>query len=248
MEKTLVTFLLDRTGSMESCKEATIEAFNAYLKTLQAGPEAALIQFSFLQFDSMSVDKICIDEAVVNVKALDNDSYRPRASTPLIDASYKTIKAVEAALAKRDDKPKVVVCIQTDGMENASREYTMDQLNALIKEKSELGWQFNFMGASIDAYAQATQMGIYKAATVSYNKHSAVKTSSAFASLGANTRSYAAGMAATMDFHDAQKEAAGDEYFKPDPKPARATAGAPTKTVRPKATQGPASIVDDINL
>ncbi len=54
----------------------------------------------------------------------------------------------------------MVICIQTDGLENASTEHTWAELNLLIKEKAKLGWQFNFMGAGIDAYEQGRQMGI----------------------------------------------------------------------------------------
>jgi hypothetical protein len=74
-----------------------------------------------------------------------------------IDAAYKTIKAVEKSL--NGSNPKVVVCIQTDGHENASTEHTWDELNALIKEKSAAGWQFNFLGTGIDAYDTGAHMG-----------------------------------------------------------------------------------------
>src|SRR5262247_4061670 len=119
-ERTVVTFLLDRTGSMQSCKEATIEAFNAYLAALRTGDEPAAIEFTFLQFDSVSLDKICVAEDIHGVKPLTARTYEPRAATPLVDAAFKTIKAVEYALTKRSDKPKIVICIQTDGFENAS--------------------------------------------------------------------------------------------------------------------------------
>ena len=61
----LVTFLLDRTGSMASCKDATIEAFNAYLGTLKADPKGVF--FTFLQFDSVSLDKIHVADPVKDV-------------------------------------------------------------------------------------------------------------------------------------------------------------------------------------
>src|SRR5262245_31493327 len=145
---TLVTFLLDETGSMESIKDDTIGGFNAYLGSLRA--ESAPIDFTLIRFDSRRIEKVCVAVPVAEVAELTPASYQPGASTPLIDAAYKTIKAVEKSL--KGSNPKVVVCIQTDGHENASTEHTWDELNALIKEKSAVGWQFNVLGTGIDAY------------------------------------------------------------------------------------------------
>ncbi len=112
--RTLVTFLLDRTGSMEAVRGDTIGGFNTYLDTLK-GDGSADVAFTLVQFDSMSIDKICVAEPVARVAKLTRDTYQPRASTPLIDAAYKTIEAVEASLVSRPAE-KVVICIQTDGM------------------------------------------------------------------------------------------------------------------------------------
>lgn len=207
---TLVTFLLDRTGSMEPIRNDTIGAFNAYLESLRK--EDGNIEFSFLQFDSISIDKICVNTPIAEVKPLTVDTYQPRASTPLIDAACKTIEAVAVAVEQRAVKPKVVVCIQTDGEENASTEHTWAELNQIIKEKSKLGWQFNFMGAGIDAYVQGERMGIARSATVSYDRASPAATRAAFAASAENTRSFAVGAAPSVAFTPAQKAASGDRF------------------------------------
>lgn len=256
MQKTVVTFLLDRTGSMQDCKEATIEAFNAYLKTLQEGDrtEVELIEFTFLQFDSsQGIYKVCVAEQVDKVALLTNKTYECLASTPLVDSAYKTIKAVEEALQKRTDNPKVVICIQTDGFENASTQYTMAQLNQLIKEKVALGWQFNFMGASIDAYAQSTAMGISASATLGYNKSNKRNTSTAFGAAARATKSYVSGQSLDTNYTMAERLESGDahcmDYLNPDGT-AKQT---PTQPVQQSATtttlRSPKpSIVDDITL
>ena len=136
-QRTLVTFLLDETGSMESIKDDTIGGFNSYLGSLKA--EAAPIDFTLIKFDSRRIEKVCVAVPVSQVAELTMESYQPGASTPLIDAAYKTIKAVEKSLT--GSNPKVVVCIQTDGHENASTEHTWDELNALIKEKTAACWR-----------------------------------------------------------------------------------------------------------
>lgn len=214
---TLVTFLLDRTGSMGSIKDDTIGAFNHYLDELAKGDD---IDFTLLQFDSMSLDKTCVAVPIKQTPRLDNQNYQPRASTPLIDAAYKTIKAVEDQVKATPDA-KVVICIQTDGQENCSHEFTWDQLNALIKEKNALGWQFNFMGASIDAYQQATKMGFTTGQTMSYNAQNPFATQAAFVGRAASTRMYASGMSANTDISSLEKQAAGDKYDPDRPKASR---------------------------
>jgi hypothetical protein len=208
--RTLITFLLDRTGSMEPIRDDTIGAFNAYLEGLQKG--GAPIDFTFIQFDSMSIDKICVQTPVGQVPRLTRATYEPRASTPLIDAAYKTVKAVEESLAG-DTETKVVICFQTDGEENSSIEHTCNELNALIKEKGKLGWQFNFMGVGIDAYNQGTRMGIAPQATVAYDHRDAQATRMAFGASAENACSYARAEAPDTAYRPAQKAAAGDKFF-----------------------------------
>ncbi len=246
--KTSVTFLLDRSGSMESIKGDTIGAFNAYRDGLQG----ADIEFTLVQFDSMSLDKVCVRVPVAQATKLDNNNYQPRGGTPLIDASYKTIKAVEASL-NGDATTKVVICIQTDGFENSSTEHTWEQLNALIKEKTALGWQFNFMGASIDAYAQGIKMGISQAATMSYDSSSPAATRASFTASASNTRSFAAGQSVNTNYSAQQKSASGDMY---DPDKLGKLQQAVQKAVplasapvpKPKAAEPKPKAVDDFQL
>lgn len=212
---TLVTFLLDRTGSMERIKDDTIGAFNAYLEGLKSEKDAE-IDFTLLTFDSVSLDKVCVAVPVKDAPLLSKDNYQPRAWTPLIDASVKTIRAVEDQLNGKNNV-KVVICIQTDGNENSSREHTWDQLNDLIREKTALGWQFNFMGASIDAYKQAGRMGISSGSTLSYNSRDPVATTIAFVASARGTRDFVAGRAATTNFLSSERLAAGDMFYPKQP-------------------------------
>jgi hypothetical protein len=239
--RTLVTFLLDRTGSMESIRDDTIGGFNAYLDGLK-GDGTAKIEFTLVQFDSMSIDKIWVAVPIAEVKKLTRDTYQPRASTPLIDAAFKTIAAVEASLVS-EPAERVVICIQTDGHENASTEHDWNELNALVKEKAAKGWQFNFMGVGIDAYDQGARMGIAPAATMAYDHRSAEATRAAFSASAENAREYALGRAARTVFCEAQKRSAGDRFadlFKGEPKSDK-----PAKREKGELKKG---IVDDINL
>lgn len=211
-QRTLVTFLLDRTGSMQSIKSDTIGGFNAYLEGLQAEKDAE-IEFTLLQFDSQSLDKVCVAEPVASVKPLTDKTFEPRASTPLIEATVKTINAIDASLKEREDKPKIIVCILTDGQENSSAPgYTWDQLNKLVTEKTAAGWQFNFMGAGINAYVQAAQMGVQAMNTMSYNSADAGATRAAFTASSANAAGYSAGRGQTTNYSVKQRADAGDSY------------------------------------
>lgn len=178
---------------------------------------------------------------------LNEGTFQPRGGTPLIDAAYKTIKAVEESL-KGDTKTKVTICIQTDGEENSSMEHDYKDLTALIKEKQALGWEFIFMGAGIDAYAQATAMGIAAQNTMSYGKDRQ-STVAAFASAAFNTTGYAAGRMANTSFTASQRNASGDAFYKN-----RLDLGgaAPRHTVGVVQTQIPVKpkkgTVDDITL
>jgi hypothetical protein len=236
--QTNVTFLLDRSGSMEQIKRDTIGAFNAYLD----GLDDADILFSLVQFDSQSLDKVCVRQPVKLAPRLTDANYTPRGSTPLIDAAYKTIKAVEASL-NGDADSKVVICIQTDGEENSSTEHSWDDLNALIKEKTALGWQFNFMGASIDAYVQAQRMGVSAHATMSYDSFHPETTREAFAASAQNTSMFAKGLVASTDYSASQRAASGDVYAHK----AHVSAPLPPMAV-PQPTKSKTKAVDDFAL
>lgn len=209
MSDTLVTFVLDRTGSMNLIKAATIESFNAYLAELRKSDD---VKFSLITFDTMGIDKVHFEADPKLVPDLTDASYQPRMGTNLIDASCITIHALEKALAAKDSKPKVVVCIQTDGEENASHLHTWEELRGLIDQKQKEGWQFNFMGAGIDAYQQASRMGIAAASTMSYDSSDLAKSRAAFTMSAGNTRSFAAGLSANTSYSLGQKQAAGDAF------------------------------------
>ena len=239
-DQTIVTFVLDKSGSMETIKASTIEAFNAYVNGLKEDPEGT--RFSLVQFDSFGVETTWKNEPVANVSGLTETSYVPRGGTPLIDAAFKTIKAVERKVAEFAQPPKIVICIQTDGEENASREHTWDDLNALIKEKLALGWQFNFMGAGIDAYTQGARMGLSAAQTMSYDASSPEAARQAFAANAENTRRYKRGLSESTGYSAFQKAAAGDRFA-----PVQAPdLGGPPESDAPKAA--PKAVVDDVEL
>jgi hypothetical protein len=208
---TLVTFLLDRTGSMQSIKADTIGGFNAYVDTLER--EAGdLVEFTMLQFDSQSIDTLYAGARLSNVPRLTEETYQPRASTPLLDACVEAIKGTEELVARRKDPSRVVIVFLTDGEENASRRHQLADLVDLIRRRTEEGWQFVFLGANIDAYKTARAYGIADEATVAYDaRRSGVLMEEA----GVLTADVAMGLAEEIFFSTKSKRAAGDR-FDPD--------------------------------
>jgi hypothetical protein len=226
---TLVSFLLDETGSMESIKDDTIGGFNRYLASLQA-PDAGTVEFTLVKFDSNKIDKVYVGVPVGEAQPLTTETYRPGAATPLIDAAVKLIKATEEALTQHTASPRVLLVIQTDGHENASREYTLTDLQDLIKAKTAAGWHFVFLGAGIDAFTQVASWGIPTSNTLSYGREHSDAT---FQALSTNTHLFlTSGAAQTLEFNAGQRQEAGDAYHR--------AAQPPTHTGVP--------IVDDIIL
>jgi hypothetical protein len=162
---TLVTLVLDESGSMSSHVGETIEAVNGYLASLK-NEHPELVDVSMIKFDTRGLRRLCMSEKIDKAPALSRQNYSPEGGTPLLDAIGKCIKEIA-----EDGRAKLFV-VQTDGEENASKEYTNATIAQLIKEKTAAGWQFIFLGADINAWSVASTIGISAGNTVSYAKHS----------------------------------------------------------------------------
>lgn len=203
---TLVNFVLDETGSMQSIKEATINGFNEYVKSLSS--QKAKVLFTLTKFNSDRVDVVCTAKDVKHVAPLSNENYQPSATTPLYDAIARTIKSVETHLGSK--KMPVLCVIMTDGEENASKEFNREKIFKLIESKKNAGWTFVYLGANQDAWSVGSQMGISGGNTLSYSGTSR-GTSAAFGSLAVNTACYAASnYSQTTDFFNGKNDVTTD--------------------------------------
>ena len=118
-----VTLILDESGSMQSCKRAAITGFNQYVKSLKDEPAATW--FTLTLFNSHRTEVHYRGVPVSTVPELDVETYRPQDTTPLYDAIGQTLSAA------RQEAPaglKKLCVILTDGLENASKEYTRKQI------------------------------------------------------------------------------------------------------------------------
>jgi hypothetical protein len=157
---TEIVFLLDRSGSMSGLESDTIGGFNAFIEK-QCQFEGETLLTAVLFDDKYEVLWNGVDAREAR---LTDKEYYVRGCTAMLDAVGKTILDVGYRLSntKEEQRPgKVIFVITTDGMENASVEFTYEKVQQLIKQQQEkYSWEFIFMGANIDAVKEADSIGI----------------------------------------------------------------------------------------
>ena len=158
---TELVFILDRSGSMAGLVSDTIGGFNSMLARQKLEPGTAYV--TTVLFDTR-LERIHDRLPRAEVPALTEEDYVPGGCTALLDAVGDTVRHIAGIhrYARPEDVPeKTVVLITTDGLENASRRYTLQEVKRLIEhEKEKYGWEFLFLGANIDAIETARGIGI----------------------------------------------------------------------------------------
>lgn len=206
-EYTHVAMVIDRSGSMTSCWNDVKGGYKEIVKTNKETPGKCT--FTVAAFDT-EYDLLEDFTDIQNVK--EEISVSPRGSTALLDAVGKTIVSVGEKLAKLDEaeRPeKVMIIIQTDGYENASKEFKKDDIKKLIEEQTNVyKWQFQFIGASLESVNDAVSWGINAKNASSYNVQN---SDASFTLLGEKMRSARTAdsyekYCATMAFTDSDKE------------------------------------------
>jgi len=155
--------ILDKSGSMESIRQAAVDGFNETL----AGIKKAQEKYAESQEHFVSLLTFCDCEKkyvfdkvpVAEARKLTLDDYEPCCCTPLYDAMGFTLTTMRNHVKKVDDAV-VVVTIITDGYENASKEYTGAAVKKLVEELKGEGWTFTYMGANQDSVEVAFNLSI----------------------------------------------------------------------------------------
>ena len=163
MKKNLteLVMILDRSGSMSGLESDTIGGYNSMLQK-QRETEGEVLVSTVLFDHSIEVlhDRVPLDR----VPAMTEKDYYVRGSTALLDAVGGAIHHIGNVhkYAREEDRPeKTIFVITTDGMENASHEYSYDRVKEMVeRQKEKYGWEFLFLGANIDAIATAGRFGI----------------------------------------------------------------------------------------
>ena len=166
---TEIVYILDRSGSMGGLEADTIGGFNSMMEKQKKTGEKAFV--STILFDDVAEvlhDRVPIDK----VEKMTDEQYFVRGCTALLDAVGGAIHHIGNIhkYAREEDRPeKTIFVITTDGMENASRNYSYDKIQKMVKRQQEkYGWEFIFIGANIDSYVEAQRFGIRKERAVNY--------------------------------------------------------------------------------
>lgn len=174
--KTHIVVVLDRSGSMSTVYNETIDGFDEFINAQKGVDGDATV--TLVQFDD-KYEKVFSSVPVNEVKSI-KEFYSPRGMTALLDAIGKTVedtkkKITKTSKVKRPDR--VVVVVITDGYENNSKEYSSAKIRSLIKEQEKGNWEFMFIGANQDAVLTGTEYGFKAGSSVTYNTR---KTSHTF--------------------------------------------------------------------
>jgi uncharacterized protein YegL len=201
--KTHVFTILDRSGSMSSLVESTVDGFNEFINGLKKDPA---IRVTLTTFDDTK-RVVYTDKALDNIPKLTREQYLKggMGMTALVDAVCGTLNSYKEQVKPGD---KAVVLIITDGLENASQEYSAEDLKKLIKSlDSKKNWTFTYIGANQDSWEIASNWGFKKGNVADYNATRG-GTSSVYYMSSMNVGAFSAQSASSTDnmFSDQDKD------------------------------------------
>lgn len=176
-----ILVLLDRSGSMQQARADHEGGLNSFIQDQRDAPGEA--RLTCVQFDDVDpCDVVVKDTPVEDVPRI---TLTPRGGTPLLDAIGQSVALFAPTVADGDD---VVMMIITDGQENQSREWTKTRVKTLLEEKQKAGWTVLYLGANVDAFAEAGAIGIRSGTTAFYAVTDAA-IGSAYSHTSSNLRS-----------------------------------------------------------
>ena len=171
--KTIYHLIVDKSGSMQDCMEATINGFNEQVTRIKHKAlefEEEEITIGLTTFNTY-VDHHYFQLNPNVVELLNVETYRPNGSTALLDAVGESTRQLLRKFTESNLPTTVIVVILTDGYENASKSYNLDKIRNMISELEETGkWTFSFIGATLDAVDVAASMSIKRQNSFAFDK------------------------------------------------------------------------------
>ena len=187
---TELVFVLDRSGSMSSMVKEAMGGFNVFLEEQKKVEGEA--KLTVVLFDH-EYTLLCNGKNIKEVEPLTDSTYSPRGTTALLDAVGRVVDDIGKRLAAtpEEQRPgKVLIAILTDGQENASKDYKKHKIHEMIKHQtSKYAWEFLFLAANQDAFAEAQLLGISFQNTSNY-VNSSRGVMDAFDAISCSTSAY----------------------------------------------------------
>ena len=153
--KTLLSIVVDRSGSMESMGKETFNSINSFVNEQKNDNT----NITLLRFDH-ECDRM-IDNRPSNEFSITEDDIAPRGTTALYQAIGESIEYTKTISGEYQ---KVIFMIMTDGEENSSKgkfsgENGRKYVKELISKSESSDWQFYFLGANIDSQCVGDSLG-----------------------------------------------------------------------------------------
>lgn len=173
----LISIVLDESGSMASCRDATITGFNEYVNGQRAA-DAGECWLTLNKFEGGNIRTVCTNADIKTATELSKKNYTPSGGTNLLDAIGYTIEQVNTFLSskKKSDRPGVIIVIMTDGHENQSTRYNNEMIKNMVAAAEKADWSFVFLGANIDAFAVGSTFGMNQFNSANYSTANMVGT------------------------------------------------------------------------
>lgn len=163
-----LVLILDKSGSMYGLEKDTIGGYNSMLKKERAlDVDTRVTTVLFNNESTVLTNRRDIDA----VEDMTSKQYTVGGSTALLDALGNTINRISRIDGIDNKNHKVIVVVITDGLENASHEYSRATIKKMITDKQEQGWDFLFLGANMDAVTEAGKLGIDRDHAVNYQNN-----------------------------------------------------------------------------
>lgn len=196
-----IVVIMDRSGSMESVRSDMQGGLNNFVEEQQKIDGDATLTFA--RFD----DRYEMVHEGVPIRSVEADELElsPRGMTALHDGVGKTLSTVWDN--RRDAKVrngKVVVLIVTDGLENASTEWTKTGVKEKIEVCEANGWEIVYLGANVDAFSEGGQLGTTIGKSVGYDP-TAASIAAMYTALNTSVSNFRSGDADGVVFTAAQR-------------------------------------------
>lgn len=205
---TVIFALVDGSGSMEVIRKGVIDGFNEFLTSQKKEPGEvifSLVQFSRKYNNDLIYNKLYDLRNIKEIEPLNEERYDPSGGTPLLDAMGRAINELGeqlAAIPEQDRPAKVVFLVITDGEENSSRNFSNEQIKSMTdKQTNVFSWQFVYLGANQDSFAEAVHLGIKRHSTMNY-QHTYAGMTGVMRNLSASVGSYRSGESSNVILTD----------------------------------------------